>query len=78
MKDISNGFVFHYKAFGEKGLESLINAYQEAGSYYWPKMKEHIIELVAAGSVAIAEFAIISGLVEYEEMAKETLKADEI
>ncbi len=71
--DISNDFVFHYKAFGEDGLEALIMAYKEAGGYYWPKMKEHIIELVAAYPVSIAEFALVSGVKEYEQMAKEAL-----
>lgn len=71
--DISNDFVFNYKAFGEKGLEALILAYKEAGGYYWPKMKEHIIELDAAYPVAIAEFALVSGVKEYEQMAKEAL-----
>ncbi|AOT69509.1 macrolide 2'-phosphotransferase [Geosporobacter ferrireducens] len=75
--DISNDFVFQYKAFGEAGLESLINAYKEAGGYYWPKMKEHIIELVAAYPVDIAEFAITSGLEEYEQMAKQSLEVSE-
>ena len=71
--DISNDFVFNYKAFGEEGLEALIIAYKEAGGYYWPKMKEHIIELVAAYPVSIAEFAIISGVEEYVQMAKKAL-----
>lgn len=76
--DISNDFVFHYKAFGEEGLESLIKAYKEAGGYYWPKMKEHIIELVAAYPVAIAEFALMSGVAEYEQMAKQALEVKDI
>ncbi|NQD68984.1 macrolide 2'-phosphotransferase, partial [Bacillus haikouensis] len=38
-----------------------------------PAMKEHIIELKAAYPVAIAEFAITSGLDEYEQMAREAL-----
>ncbi|MFC5734710.1 Mph(B) family macrolide 2'-phosphotransferase [Cytobacillus gottheilii] len=71
--DISNDFVFNYKAFGEEGLDALILAYKEAGGYYWPKMKEHIIELDAAYSVSLAEFALVSGLEEYEQMAKEAL-----
>lgn len=75
--DISNDFVFQYKAFGEEGLESLIEAYKAAGGYHWPKMKEHIIELVAAYPVDIAEFAIISGQEEYEQMAKQTLEVSE-
>lgn len=75
--DVSNDFVFQYKAFGEEGLESLIHAYKEAGGYYWPKMKEHIIELEAAYPVAIAEFAILSGLEEYIKMAKQALQVEE-
>ena len=76
--DISNDFVFNYKAFGEEGLEALIIAYKEAGGYYWPKMKEHIIELVAACPVSIAEFAIISGAEEYVQMAKKALEIDNV
>lgn len=72
--DISNDFVFNYKAFGEEGLEALILAYKEAGGYYWPKMKEHIIELVAAYPVSIAEFAMVSGVDEYVQMAKKALE----
>ena len=76
--DISNDFVFNYKAFGEEGLEALIIAYKEAGGYYWPKMKEHIIELVAAYPVSIAEFAIESGVEEYVQMAKKALEIDNV
>ncbi|UTT44576.1 MULTISPECIES: Mph(B) family macrolide 2'-phosphotransferase [Exiguobacterium] len=76
--DISNDFVFNYKAFGEEGLEDLIIAYKEAGGYYWPKMKEHIIELVAAYPVSIAEFAIVSGVEEYVQMAKKALEIDDV
>lgn len=76
--DISNDFVFNYKAFGVEGLEALIIAYKEAGGYYWPKMKEHIIELVAAYPVSIAEFAIVSGVEEYVQMAKKALEIDNV
>ena len=75
---VSNDFVFNYKAFGEEGLEALIIAYKEAGGYYWPKMKEHIIELVAAYPVSIAEFAIVSGVEEYVQMAKKALEIDNV
>lgn len=71
--DISRDFLFNYKAFGEKGLDDLIKEYKAAGGYHWPKMKEHIIELDAASGVPIAEFAMLSGLEEYEQMAKEVL-----
>lgn len=76
--DISNDFVFHYKAFGEEGLEALIKCYKEAGGYCWHKMKEHIIELCAAYPVAIAEFALVSGVAEYEQMAKQVLEVNDI
>lgn len=72
--DVSHDFIFNYRAFGEEGLEALILAYKEAGGYYWPKMKEHIIELNAAYPVSIAEFALVSGIEEYEQMAKEALE----
>nr|WP_231710766.1 macrolide 2'-phosphotransferase [Gracilibacillus suaedae] len=72
--DISNDFVGYYQLFGEDGLVSLIDAYKEAGGYSWPLMKEHIMELSAAYPVAIAEFALVSGLVEYEKMAKQALE----
>lgn len=72
--DISNDFVFHYKAFGEGGLEALIMAYKTGGGYHWPKMKEHIIELAAAYPVSIAEFALVSGVEEYAQMAKKALE----
>ena len=71
--DISTDFVGHYRVFGEEGLDSLIKAYKEVGGYHWPKMKEHIIELNAAYAVDIAEFAIISGIEEYMQMAKKEL-----
>lgn len=71
--DISRDFLFNYKAFGEKGLDNLIQEYKDSGGYHWPKMKEHILELDAASGVPIAEFAMLSGLEEYEQMAKEVL-----
>ncbi len=71
--DMANDFVAHYRTFGEEGLDSLIEAYKQSGGYVWPKMKEHIIELTAAYPVAIAEFATISGLAEYDQMARNVL-----
>lgn len=75
--DISNDFVGYYKLFGEDGLVELMEAYKEAGGYSWPLMKEHIIELDAAYPVAIAEFALVSGMEEYVEMAKQALEVAE-
>lgn len=77
VSDVSNDFVVLYKTFGEKGLELLINAYKEAGGYVWQEMKAHVIELEAAYSVAIAEFAIVSGSDEYMQMAKQALQVIE-
>ncbi|UOQ48736.1 macrolide 2'-phosphotransferase [Gracilibacillus caseinilyticus] len=71
--DVSTDFVFQYQAFGEEALDKLISYYKQAGGIYWPTMKEHIMELSAAYPVAIAEFAITSGLEEYEQMAKGAL-----
>lgn len=71
--DIATDFVGHYRVFGEEGLDALIEAYKEAGGYYWARMKEHVIELSAAYPVEIAEFALISGMDEYAEMAKREL-----
>ncbi|AKL96074.1 hypothetical protein CACET_c26290 [Clostridium aceticum] len=59
-------------------MELLAHERQEIEKKVWrPKMKEHIIELVAAYPVDIAEFAITSGLEEYEQMAKQTLEVSE-
>ena len=75
--DVSNDFIIYYRTFNHEGLDSLIKAYKDAGGYYWPKMKDHIIELEAAYPVAIAEFAIISGVEDYVEMAKQALEVIE-
>lgn len=71
--DLSEDFVPHYRIFGEAALNRLIAAYEEAGGYVWPSMKEHVIEREAAFPVAIAEFALKSGIGEYKRMAKEVL-----
>lgn len=72
--DVSNDFTAHYMLFGEEELEKLILAYQKAGGYTWPKMKEHIIELLATQAITLAEFAESSGIEGYKEIAKEMLK----
>ena len=76
--DPATDFVGHYRVFGEESLDRLIKAYKEAGGYHWPKMKEHILELNAAYPVGIAEFALISGLNDYVQMAKKELGLAEI
>lgn len=72
--DISNDFTAFYMLFGEKALEKLINAYKNSGGYTWPKMKEHIIELLSTQAITLAEFGESAGLDEYKEIAKEMFK----
>jgi macrolide phosphotransferase len=71
--DTANDFVAHYRTFGEKELEKLISHYKLAGGYVWPNMAKHVAKLAAAYPVAIAEFALKSGLEEYMEMARQVL-----
>lgn len=68
-------FVAHYRTFGKDALDKLILAYASSGGHVWPKMAEHIIELTASYPIAIAEFALKSGLDEYKEMARQSLCA---
>jgi len=71
--DIAKDFIGYLMVFGEEELDRLIQAYKESGGYYWPKMKEHIIELNTTSAIDIAEFGEKSGLEEYEQMAKQAL-----
>jgi macrolide phosphotransferase len=71
--DPANDFVSHLAAFGEEALKKLIDEYKKAGGYVWPLMFDHILELFSAYPIGIAEFAMKSGLAEYEEMAKQAL-----
>ncbi|WP_099156673.1 macrolide 2'-phosphotransferase [Virgibacillus ndiopensis] len=75
--DPANDFVGHLNTFGEDALRELIKEYHRAGGRVWSTMFEHIVELAAAYPVGIAEFAIKSGLKDYEEMAKQTLGVGE-
>lgn len=71
--DSSKDFLGYFISLGESELERLLVAYKEAGGYYWPKMKEHILELNTTVAIDLAEFAAISGMEEYEKMAKQAL-----
>lgn len=71
--DAATDFTSHLAAFGEDELKKLLTAYEHAGGYMYPRMFEHIVELFGAYPVGIAEFALKSGLAEYEEMAKAAL-----
>ncbi|WP_078394960.1 macrolide 2'-phosphotransferase [Shouchella patagoniensis] len=75
--DVSRDFVTHYMVAGVEGLEKTIAAYEQAGGNTWPLMKEHIIELAGANAIGVAEFAAVSGLKEYEDMAKQMLGVSE-
>lgn len=72
--DIANDFTAHYLLFGEQALDDLIEAYDQAGGYTWPKMKTHIIELLSIQPITIAEFAESSGSEDYANAAAEMLK----
>lgn len=71
--DISKDFLGYLISLGENELERLLIAYKEAGGYHWPKMKEHILELNTTIAIDLAEFAEISDMEKYEEMAKQAL-----
>lgn len=70
-------FTSYYTLFGEVELTRLLKLYEAAGGRVWPRMSEHIVELTAAYSVLIAEFALKSGLDEYMEMARNALGVHE-
>lgn len=76
--DPSKDFISHYMVFGEESLLELIEAYASYGGYTWPKMKEHIDEMVASNAIAVAEFAQKSNLEEYHQMAREMLGVPKI
>ncbi len=71
--DPARDFVAHYHTFGLYALNKLISAYAKAGGHVWTKMAEHVIELTASYPIAIAEFALKSGLDEYKQMARQSL-----
>ncbi|SDC06949.1 macrolide phosphotransferase [Pelagirhabdus alkalitolerans] len=73
ISDPAMDFSVYYTLFGEDSLDRLIEAYRAVGGYTWLKMKQHIIETEAAFPIAIAEFAKISDLEEYKQMAREAL-----
>lgn len=68
---------FYSQIFFVKGEKDHAEVYEEAGGYVWPNMKDHVIELEAAYPVGIAEFALLSGVEEYMQMAKQALQVNE-
>lgn len=75
--DPASDFTIYYAAFGEPGLEKLLEHYEKAGGRVWPRIREHIAELLAAYPVLIATFAMKSGLEEYLAMARRSLGVNE-
>jgi macrolide phosphotransferase len=73
INDPAVDFVAHYRTFGEDALDKLIAAYAKAGGRVFPKMAAHVTELTASYPVALAEFALKSGLDEYKQMAIQSL-----
>jgi macrolide phosphotransferase len=75
--DPASDFTVFLVAFGDTVLDSLLAEYEKAGGKTWPRLKDHIVELVAAYPVLIALFALKSGLEEYISMARSSLGVDE-
>lgn len=74
--DTSIDFTAVYMLFGEEALDTLLEGYQNAGGYTWPRMKEHIIERLSTQAITIAEFAQSSGLKDYRKLAEDMFKME--
>lgn len=75
--DPASDFTIYCAAFGESGLEKLLEQYEKAAGKVWPRMREHIVEMLAAYPILIASFAMKSGLEEYLAMARHALGVNE-
>ncbi|PYZ94765.1 macrolide 2'-phosphotransferase [Salipaludibacillus keqinensis] len=71
--DVSVDFLSYQLLFGSDGLKKLIDAYDNAGGTTWPRMEEHIEELLTTSGITVAEYAQASGLKEMHEAAKSML-----
>jgi len=71
-------FTVHYALFGEPGLTELLERYEQAGGRVWPRMRDHIVEMMSAFPVQIALFALKSGLEEYMAMARNALGVNDL
>ncbi|SEN72806.1 macrolide phosphotransferase [Amphibacillus marinus] len=74
--DVSVDFMSHYLLFGQTGLRQLLDAYQNAGGKTWPRMNEHIVNLLTTSGITVAEYAETSGLPEMHETAKQMLASE--
>jgi len=71
--DVSVDFLSHQLIFGEDELTKLIAAYENAGGKTWPRMAEHIVELLTTSGITVAEYAQASGLKEMHDAAVQML-----
>ncbi|MFS0836658.1 macrolide 2'-phosphotransferase [Paenibacillus sp. 1P03SA] len=71
--DPATDFALYSAVFGEEALSRLLEEYEKAGGRIWPRMKEHIAEVLGSYAVTIGLFALKSGLEEYADMAREAL-----
>lgn len=74
--DVSVDFLSHQLIFGQEGLEKLIEAYENAGGKTWPRMAEHIVELLSTSGITVAEYAQASGMKEMHEAAVQMLGSE--
>ncbi|MGN8646597.1 macrolide 2'-phosphotransferase [Gracilibacillus sp. HCP3S3_G5_1] len=74
--DVSVDFMSHQLLFGKEGLLKLIDAYDNAGGKTWPRMDEHIIELLSTSGITVAEYAQASGLKDMQKLAMQMLASE--
>lgn len=74
--DVSVDFLSHQLLFEKEGLKKLIDAYDNAGGKTWPRMAEHIVELLTTSGITVAEYAQVSGLKDMEEAARHMLESE--
>ncbi|ADU29222.1 macrolide 2'-phosphotransferase [Evansella cellulosilytica] len=67
--DVSVDFMSHYLLFGREGLSKLIAAYDNCGGKTWPRMEEHIVELLSTSGITVAEYAKASRIKDMHETA---------
>jgi macrolide phosphotransferase len=75
--DPAADFTLLYAIFGEAALDTLLERYNDAGGRTWPRMRDHVVELLATYPVTIAMFALRTGNEAHIEMARMALNAHE-
>ncbi|ARK32239.1 macrolide 2'-phosphotransferase [Halalkalibacter krulwichiae] len=74
--DVSVDFMSHHLLFGDEGLKKVLDAYDNAGGRTWPRMAEHIVELLTTSGITVAEYAQVSGLKDMQEIAAQMLASE--